>query len=172
LEHASAAVRAVAPGREVRAHFGRPGAENPGTVRPANCTALGKVLLASMQPDMFEKYLTRGELVRRTDKSICEAEPLWREVAQVRSRGLSFDDGELDPESRCIAAPVRNFTGHTVGALGISAPIWRMPVQTMLDVAPTVQEFAATLSIEFGYADDRQPVAAPNARAGEKAATR
>jgi IclR family transcriptional regulator, KDG regulon repressor len=125
--------------------------ENPGTIRPANCTALGKILLAAMQPDVFAHYLNRGELTRRTERSIVEPDQLRREIEQVQIQGLAYDDGELDPELRCVAAPVKNYVGRTVGAIGISAPIWRLPIQKMLDTGRTVQDAAERLSVEFGY---------------------
>lgn len=126
--------------------------ENPGTIRPANCTALGKVLLAAMRPEMFEEYLRHGDIKRLTEKSITEIAPLRREIEQCRTSGIAYDDGELDPELRCIAAPVRNYVGQVVGAIGISAPIWRLPIQKMADKAEIVRAAAVTLSGEFGYA--------------------
>ena len=33
-----------------------------GVVRPAHCTALGKIMLAALAPDQFEGYLQRAEL--------------------------------------------------------------------------------------------------------------
>jgi DNA-binding IclR family transcriptional regulator len=125
--------------------------ENPGTIRPANCTALGKVLLAAMQPDVFEHYLSQGDLARRTERSIVEPAQLRNEIEQVRMQGLAYDDGELDPELRCVAAPVRNYVGRVVGAVGISAPIWRLPIQNMLKAGQTVRDAAERLSSECGY---------------------
>src|SRR6266704_2154685 len=48
------------------------------------------------------------------------------EIAEVRRSAIAIDDGEFNPEVRCVAVPVYNFTGDVVGALGISGPVWRM----------------------------------------------
>ena len=34
-----------------------------GVVRPAHCTALGKIILASLRQDQLERYLDRVEVV-------------------------------------------------------------------------------------------------------------
>ncbi len=83
-----------------------------GVVRPAHCTALGKIMLAALAPDQFERYLERAELKALTVKSITTADVLRREIAEVRRSGIAFDDGEFDQELRCVALPVRDFSAH------------------------------------------------------------
>jgi len=100
-----------------------------GVVRPAHSTALGKVILASLRPDQLKRFLERVELKPSTEKSITEIPLLLREIEEVRRSGIAFDDGEFNPEVRCVAVPVRDFTGQIVGALGISGPIWRLSIQ-------------------------------------------
>src|SRR5476651_69248 len=121
-----------------------------GVVRPAHCTALGKIILASLRPDQLERYLERVELEPSTKKSITDAASLLREIADVRRSGVAIDDGEFNPEVRCVAVPVTNFTGEIVGALGISAPIWRVSNQELQGLAKIVQAAAQRLSAEFG----------------------
>ena len=125
-------------------------ADRVGVSRPLHCTALGKVLLAALSPDQFERLLARISLTSNTPKSITDTEALRREVEEVRQTGYALDDGEFDPEVRCLAVPVREFTGSVVGALGISGPIWRLSVQTLRARSGIVQTAAAGLSAEFG----------------------
>ncbi len=56
---------------------------------------------------------------------------LLREIAEIKRTGIAFDDGEFNPEVRCIAVPVLDFTGQVIGALGISGPIWRLSNQAL-----------------------------------------
>ncbi len=78
-----------------------------GVVRPAHCTALGKIILASLRPDQLERFLERVELAPSTDKSITEIPVLLREIEEVRRSGIAFDDGEFNLEVRCVAVPVQ-----------------------------------------------------------------
>ena len=121
-----------------------------GVVRPAHCTALGKIILASLRPDQLKRFLERVELKPSTAKSITEASVLLREIAEVRRSAIAIDDGEFNAEVRCIAVPVYNFTGDVIGALGISGPIWRMSDQVLKSRAKLVQAAAQRLSTEFG----------------------
>ncbi len=125
-----------------------------GVVRPAHCTALGKIMLAALAPSQFERYLQRAELKANTPKSITSAERLAREIAEVRRSGLAIDDGEFDPEMRCVAVPVRDFSGRTIGAIGISGPVWRLSIETLHKRARSVRTAADRLSAEFGYTGD------------------
>jgi IclR family transcriptional regulator, KDG regulon repressor len=121
-----------------------------GVVRPAHCTALGKIILAALRPDQLKRFLERVELKPSTKKSITEPAALLREIAEIRRNAIAFDDGEFNPEVRCVAVPVYNFTGDVIGALGISGPVWRMTDQLLQGRAKIVQAAATRLSNEFG----------------------
>jgi DNA-binding IclR family transcriptional regulator len=121
-----------------------------GVVRPAHCTALGKIILASLRPDQLKRFLERVELKPSTRKSITDSNVLLREIAEIRRSAIAFDDGEFNLEVRCVAVPVYNFTGDVIGALGISGPIWRMTDQVLQSRAKNVQAAASRLSAEFG----------------------
>ncbi|MEI9804319.1 MAG: IclR family transcriptional regulator [Pseudolabrys sp.] len=82
-----------------------------GVVRPAYCTALGKVILASMNAVQLDRYLERVELKPQAAKTITDVARLRREIEEVRRSGVAFDDGEFDNELRCAAMPVRDFSG-------------------------------------------------------------
>jgi len=138
----------------VIARTGGPGAfqlaDRVGVVRPAHCTALGKIILASLSDDQFKRFLDRVELTPSTAKSITDAATLRREVTEVRRSGVAYDEGEFNIEVRCIAVPVKDFTGQSAGALGISGPIWRMTDEVLKTRAKQVQAAAKRLSAEFG----------------------
>jgi len=121
-----------------------------GVVRPAYCTALGKVMLAALRPDQLDRYLKRIELRALTPKTITDPQILRREIEEIRRSGIAFDDGEFDSEMRCVAVPVRDFTGQVIGGLGISGPVWRLSIQTLQGRARTVKDAADRLSTEFG----------------------
>jgi IclR family transcriptional regulator, KDG regulon repressor len=128
-----------------------------GVVRPAHCTALGKIMLAALQGDQFERFLKRADLKAHTPKSITSAETLRREINEVRRAGLAIDDGEFDAELRCAALPVRDFSGQVIGAIGISGPVWRLSIEALQKRARVVRAAADRLSIEFGYSGEPEP---------------
>lgn len=121
-----------------------------GVVRPAHCTALGKVILAALDEDQIKRFLQRVELKPSTKKSITEVPALLREIADVKRTGVAYDQGEFNLEVRCIAVPTKDFTGQTIGAIGISGPIWRESSQALQTKAKAVQAAGARLSAAFG----------------------
>src|SRR5215813_12963185 len=132
-------------------------AERVGVVRPAYCTALGKIILAALRPDQLERYLGRIELKPLTPSTITEPARLRKEIDEVRKAGIAFDDGEFDGEVRCAAMAVRDFSGQVVGAIGISGPVWRLSIQALQSRSRHLEGAAARLSQAFG---------APAAKAG------
>ena len=86
-----------------------------------------------------------------TPKTITEPERLRREIEEVARTGVAFDDGEFDPEVRCVAVPVRDFTGQVAGAIGISRSVWRLSLQVPQTKTEVVREAARRFSAELGY---------------------
>lgn len=121
-----------------------------GNVRPLHCTALGKVMLSTFEPEQFEAFLRDTKLPVFTGRTIKTVEQLRHEIAEVRRCGIAFDDGEVSEELRCAAVPVYNFTNQVIGSLGISGPGWRLSIQVLHKNASTLQQAAERLSAELG----------------------
>jgi IclR family KDG regulon transcriptional repressor len=125
--------------------------DRAGVVRPANATAIGKVLLAAMTTEQLDRYLARHTLQPFTPKTIVERDALLAELAEVRRHGIAFDDGEFNAEARCVAVPVHDFHGRVAGAIGISGPMWRLSLQSLHEKSRHVQQVAGELSAELGH---------------------
>jgi len=128
-----------------------------GVVRPAHCTALGKVILAALRPDQLDRFLARAELKALTPKTITDPTRLRQEIDEVRRAGIAFDDGEFDDEVRCAAMPVRDFSGQVVGVIGISGPVWRLSIQALQSRTRNLDEAARRLSAAFGAPPPEAP---------------
>jgi IclR family transcriptional regulator, KDG regulon repressor len=124
--------------------------ERVGIVRPAYCTALGKIILAALRPDQLDRYLERTVLKPLTERTITDPKLFLHEIEEVRRSGIAFDDGEFDPEVRCAAIAVRDFTGRAIGAIGISGPVWRLSIQSLQNRMRNLKEAAERLSAAFG----------------------
>jgi len=122
-----------------------------GVVRPAHCTALGKALLAGLTPGQLDRFLETCAFTALTPKTITEREPLRQEIQEVARTGVAYDDGEFDAEVRCVAVPIRDFTGQVAGALGISGPIWRLSIPMLHKKTELVKTAADRLSAQLGH---------------------
>jgi DNA-binding IclR family transcriptional regulator len=108
------------------------------------------MILAGLQPDQLERWIERTEFRPLTPKSIVDPAILRQELEEIRLKGVAYDDGEFDPEVRCIAVPVYDFSGQMIGAMGVSGPIWRLSMHALQARARVVQNAADRLSAEFG----------------------
>lgn len=127
--------------------------ERAGVVRPAYCTALGKVILASLRPEQLDHYLDRVSLEPLTPATITDKKRLRQEIEEIRHVGIGFDDGEFNSEVRCAAMPVYDFSGQVTGAIGISGPVWRLSIQGLQSRAKNLAAAAKELSAAFGASD-------------------
>ena len=121
-----------------------------GAVRPAHCTALGKILLAALDESQLEGLLARRPPAPFTARTITDREVLTAEIAAVRRNGIAYDDSEFNAEARCVAVPVRDFTGEIRGAIGISGAVWRLSLQALEEKARLVREAAGRMEAAFG----------------------
>ncbi|WP_409179507.1 IclR family transcriptional regulator [Amycolatopsis sp. VS8301801F10] len=78
---------------------------------PAQCTALGKAMLAWLPAEQIEDRFRPG-IGRRTSRTICDLVTLHRELGRIRDRnGLAFERGECFSEISCVAAAIRGPEG-------------------------------------------------------------
>jgi len=127
-----------------------------GATRPAHATAIGKMLLAAVEPEELDRLLVDLPLPSFTAKTITSVKALRRELAEVRREGVAYDNCELDDDVRCIALPVRDFAGRCVGAIGISGPVWRMSDAAMAEKLDPLRAAAEALSARLGFAGFRE----------------
>ncbi len=114
---------------------------------PAQCTAMGKVLLANLPDRERERLVGELELTKRGPKSISSKKALRAELQQVRDQGIALGDEELGPGVRTIAAPVHGPDGEVVAAVGVPVPAEDYTLDDLRNtVGPTVLAAAKRIS--------------------------
>ncbi len=122
-----------------------------GEVRPAHCTAGGKVLLSLLPESELDQIVESRGLARLTPKTICSADDLKRHLAEVRCQGYAIDDEEGGLGIRCLGTPVFDHRGHAVAALAVAGPAERLPLARLLDLKNEVIAAAQDMSHELGW---------------------
>jgi len=147
--------------------------ERVGYPRPAHCTAIGKVLLAWLPDAERKAFLAQARLDPLTPKTITSVPQLEQELVKVRAQGYAFDDEEFTQGIRCLASPVRNFSGRVAAALGISAPVWRVSLDRVAELTSVVMATGAALSRQLGHpAEGPEERNAGNLAQGQRARIR
>jgi DNA-binding IclR family transcriptional regulator len=120
---------------------------------PAHCTAVGKMLLASLPPEELDARLPEGAgpLRAMTPNSITSPEELRRLLVEVRERGVASEQRESNPDVSCVAAPVRDRAGRVVAALSISVPMVRWSEERQDELTGLAVKGAGQLSERLGH---------------------
>ncbi len=126
----------------IRAHIG--------DLKPAFCTAEGRVLLACSPPAVVADALS-GELLPRTGKTVTDRAELKKLLEEVRAAGYAIDDEESEAGMRCVAAPVRDISGKVIAAVGLAGPTQRLTKKDLRAMAPEVVATGDAVSMRLGW---------------------
>jgi len=129
---------------------------NIGRRNLAYCTGVGKALLAYLAEEQLETYLAQTPLRRFTRNTIISPAKLERHLLQIRSRGYSVDDQEIEEGLRCIGAPVRDHSGSVVAAISIAGPAMRIAKKNVTDLAACVMDAADEISEQLGFSEGQR----------------
>src|ERR1700716_3906147 len=79
----------------------------PGALFPPHATAMGKVLLAALDPGIVRDLAVRRPFVRFTPTTITSMDDLLDELGVVAAQGYASSNEEWEPGLQSLAAPVR-----------------------------------------------------------------
>ena len=117
---------------------------------PLHLTSTGKLFLSVDDAKLVRAYATRTGLAGHNRNSITDLAKLERDLSLVRARGYARDNEELELGVRCMAAGIRDDSGHIIAGLSISAPADRLQEEWLEDLVATAQAISAVL----GYRPD------------------
>jgi IclR family pca regulon transcriptional regulator len=102
-----------------------------GSRLPANCTSMGRILLAYLPTEQLEQYLARVVLTPHTARTVATVEKLRAALRNVRRHGYALVDQEYEIGLRSLAVPVYSPSGRVVATVNLSGSAPRMPVYDM-----------------------------------------
>ena len=120
-----------------------------GLRKPVHCTAEGKVLIAFQPPQVIDRIMSATH-EQRTPRTLTDPAALREELAKIRARGYAIDDEEYEVGVRSIAAPVRDDTGSSVAAVGVTGPAQRLTKNRLAIIGRHVDAAAKAISLRLG----------------------
>lgn len=93
---------------------------------PLHCTAVGKAQIAHLDEKELQLWFGNNELTMYSSNTIINKDKLKTELEGVLSKGYAIEDQEFETGVGGIAAPVINRDNKIIGAIGISAPAYRL----------------------------------------------
>ncbi|MBM6596678.1 IclR family transcriptional regulator domain-containing protein [Microvirga pudoricolor] len=114
---------------------------------PAHGTATGRVLLAAQPEEMWPGILQNIPLTPLTNRTVTNRLEFRKILEDVRDKGWSLVDQELEIGLMSIAVPLRNSMGGLVGAINVGVPTVRMTAEEMKDyILPRLLETSSNIS--------------------------
>lgn len=118
-----------------------------GSRLPAYCSALGRVLLASLPVDEAERRVRAMPRRGLTPRTVFQADAVLALIARCRDEGYAGNDGELELGVRSMAVPVFDRGGATVAGMSIAVRAERMELIELRDAfLPALRKASATLT--------------------------
>jgi DNA-binding IclR family transcriptional regulator len=117
---------------------------------PAHCTGVGKALIAHLPQVDVASIMARRGMEAFTPRTITDLDALQADLTEVRRRGYSLDDEEIEEGLRCVGAPVRDHSGRVVAAVSIAGPASRLPDSAIERTGDLVLSAARAISTALG----------------------
>jgi DNA-binding IclR family transcriptional regulator len=109
-------------------------------------SACGKALLAYF-PEEQRQWLYRNVgLVRMTEHTICDAERLEAELANIRKTGVAVDKQENEVGAYCLAMPLFGPFNEIVGSISVSGVIERMVPDFVDEIVALLRQHTGEIS--------------------------
>ncbi len=120
-----------------------------GERHPVWSTGLGKALILDGDAATWERFFEIGS-ARGPNREQARTAWLGR-MSNYADWGYAFDLEENEPRVRCVAAPIRDASGLTVGAISVSSAAHYMDDARMKALSQTVTGTADRISGELGW---------------------
>jgi DNA-binding IclR family transcriptional regulator len=115
-------------------------------------TGMGKAILSTYPRERVEEIVDRRGLPANTENTITSRSELFDELETIRERGYAVDNQENITGVRCIAVPIENEDGETLGALSVTGPSRRLTddrLETELEEA--VSKAANVIQVNYKF---------------------
>ena len=118
---------------------------------PLHCTAPGKMLLAYADESVL-KDICSTKLKRFTDNTITEYSELKKHLINVRTNKLASDDEEYGKGILCLSAPIFDYNGVMISAIGITvSTVFYDAIKMRRQFEGDVRATAEKISHQLGY---------------------
>ena len=118
-----------------------------------HAAAAGKVLLAYGDPELQKRCIKRG-LKALTKKTVVTEKKFQTEIKRIPKQGYALDEEEYMMGGRCFAAPVFDYTGNVVAAIGTTVmTIYYSQDELINDLGSKIQATAREISTKLGYTE-------------------
>ncbi|WP_435320796.1 IclR family transcriptional regulator [Haloarchaeobius sp. TZWSO28] len=101
-------------------------------------TASGKALLSQLPESQVRVIADKWGLPSETENTITDVEDLLDELAEIRERGIAFNEEEQLDGVKAVGVPVKGPDGRVVGAFSVASPANRVDEERFRSELPNI----------------------------------
>ena len=124
---------------------------------PLYCTAMGKALLAFLEPAFMHEYCKKTDFTPFTKNTITQKKQLLKELKEIRETGYSFNREEHLQARAAIGAPIFGRDGGITASVSIVGEPIRILGDEMVRLTQKVVATASEISQALGYVPRPRP---------------
>ena len=117
---------------------------------PVHATAAGKAVAAHLDPARQAALVDALALEAFTPRTLAAAGRLRGDLDLTRTRGYALEEGEHDPDTLGIAAPVFDYEGRPIGAIAVVGTDEKLRAPRVHGLAPALIAAARAISHNAG----------------------
>ncbi len=117
---------------------------------PLYCTALGKILLASLPDEERDELISQINFVKLTSNTIDNEEELINQIEKIKEQKYALDDSEYYSDAKCLAVPLSDNTGKAIAAISISNRYIHNEQRDVMDYLSKLSKTSDKISHQLG----------------------
>ena len=126
-----------------------------GKEMPFHSSASAKILLAYQSFEDIKRIINEKTLLKYTSKTIIDPKKLEEHLLEIRHRGFSICDEELEEGVKAISAPVRNINEEVIASITVAGLSKRLSKKNIGKYITVLVDSSQKLSEMLGYKKEK-----------------
>lgn len=118
---------------------------------PLHCTGVGKAILAFQPSDIRDRLISKINFYKYTSNTIIDVKSFLKELDKIVQNGFALDNQEHENNIVCIAAPIRDCNDNVIASISITAILFRMNFDKLLDFKDLLLKESNNISRKMKY---------------------
>ncbi len=138
------------------AHSPKPSAQGMkriGNIAPLHCTGIGKLFLLNYSVQELHTLQPAGGFLRYTSHTLTTVDELLPVLERARRDGYALDNEECEIGTRCVALPVRDFSGRIIAGFSVTGTPEQLTDSFIGENLPRLKKLSDLLSEKMGFED-------------------
>lgn len=139
------------------------GMKRIGNIAPLHCTGIGKLFLLNYSVRDLHALQPSDGFLRYTSHTLTTVAELMPALEKIRTSGFALDDEECEIGTRCIALPIRDFSGKIIAGFSLTGSSEHLTDAFLEHALPRLKELSDSLSSRLGFdAEKKSPDSGKN----------